>query len=191
MLHITAVEPDWQETFIQRAIERRKRFDQAARAAEQRRLQAVKDAEIARHVAEEKRLMALSEAERARRAREAWAVSASILLLAEVTRARLLANSGTRSATTAARIMKEVCAAAKVRQIDMESSRRTANVVFPRQFAMWRMKRETRLSLPRIGRYFGDRDHTTVLSACRKMDRLFAAGEIPAELVATLPPDDE
>lgn len=190
MLHITSVEPDWHETFVTRAIERRKRFEQAARDAQARRLQAIKDAEIARQMAEERRIAAMSEAQRNRRAREAWAVSASILLLAEVTRARLLANSGTRSASTAARILKEVCAAAKVRQIDMESSRRTANVVLPRQFAMWRMKRETRLSLPRIGTYFGDRDHTTVFSACRKMDRLWAAGDIPAELVATMPPEE-
>jgi chromosomal replication initiator protein len=40
--------------------------------------------------------------------------------------------------------------------------RRTQSVVFPRQVAMYLSRELTDLSLPRIGRSFGDRDHTTI-----------------------------
>ena len=52
------------------------------------------------------------------------------------------------------------------------SSRRTANVVRPRQVAMYLAKIMTLRSLPEIGRRFGGRDHTTVLHAVRKIEAL-------------------
>jgi chromosomal replication initiator protein len=52
------------------------------------------------------------------------------------------------------------------------SSRRTANVVRPRQIAMYLAKTLTLRSLPEIGRRFGGRDHTTVLHAVRKIEGL-------------------
>ena len=52
------------------------------------------------------------------------------------------------------------------------SSRRTANVVRPRQIAMYLAKTLTLRSLPEIGRRFGGRDHTTVLHAVRKIESL-------------------
>ena len=55
---------------------------------------------------------------------------------------------------------------------DLLSSRRTANVVRPRQVAMYLAKTLTLRSLPEIGRRFGGRDHTTVLHAVRKIDGL-------------------
>ncbi len=55
---------------------------------------------------------------------------------------------------------------------DILSQRRTANVVRPRQIAMYLAKTLTLRSLPEIGRRFGGRDHTTVLHAVRKMDGL-------------------
>jgi chromosomal replication initiator protein len=54
----------------------------------------------------------------------------------------------------------------------MLSSRRTANVVRPRQIAMYLAKTLTLRSLPEIGRRFGGRDHTTVLHAVRKIETL-------------------
>lgn len=55
---------------------------------------------------------------------------------------------------------------------DLLSSRRTANVVRPRQIAMYLAKTLTLRSLPEIGRRFGGRDHTTVLHAVRKIEGL-------------------
>jgi chromosomal replication initiator protein len=59
-----------------------------------------------------------------------------------------------------------------VSRADLLSSRRTANVVRPRQVAMYLAKVLTLRSLPEIGRRFGGRDHTTVLHAVRKIEAL-------------------
>jgi chromosomal replication initiator protein len=45
-------------------------------------------------------------------------------------------------------------------------------VARPRQAAMWLAKKLTTRSLPDIGRRFGDRDHTTVLHAVRRIEEL-------------------
>lgn len=60
----------------------------------------------------------------------------------------------------------------QVSHADLISQRRTANVVRPRQVAMYLAKTLTLRSLPEIGRRFGGRDHTTALSAIRKITRL-------------------
>jgi chromosomal replication initiator protein len=59
-----------------------------------------------------------------------------------------------------------------VSRSDLLSARRTANVVRPRQIAMYLAKTLTLRSLPEIGRRFGGRDHTTVLHAVRKIENL-------------------
>jgi hypothetical protein len=55
---------------------------------------------------------------------------------------------------------------------DLVSSRRTANVVRPRQVAVYLCKQMTLHSLPVIGRMFGGRDHTTALHSVRKISEL-------------------
>jgi chromosomal replication initiator protein len=59
-----------------------------------------------------------------------------------------------------------------VSRSDLLSSRRTANVVRPRQVAMYLAKTLTLRSLPEIGRRFGGLEHTTVLHAVRKIEQL-------------------
>jgi chromosomal replication initiator protein len=59
-----------------------------------------------------------------------------------------------------------------VSRSDLLCARRTANVVRPRQVAMYLAKMLTLRSLPEIGRHFGGRDHTTVLHAVRKIGAL-------------------
>jgi chromosomal replication initiator protein len=60
---------------------------------------------------------------------------------------------------------------------DILSQRRHRSVVRPRQIGMYLAKHLTARSLPEIGRRFGDRDHTTVLHAIRKIDK--EVGENP------------
>jgi len=55
---------------------------------------------------------------------------------------------------------------------DLLSERRHRSVVWPRQIGMYLAKQLTARSLPEIGRRFGGRDHTTVLHAIRKIDKL-------------------
>jgi chromosomal replication initiator protein len=52
---------------------------------------------------------------------------------------------------------------------DLKSSRRTRNVAFPRQIAMYLCRKLTDMSLPKIGEEFGGRDHTTVIHAYEKI----------------------
>jgi chromosomal replication initiator protein len=60
----------------------------------------------------------------------------------------------------------------KVPRNDLLSSRRSRDVVRPRQIAMYLAKSLTSRSLPEIGRRFGGRDHTTVLHSVRKVEQL-------------------
>jgi len=53
---------------------------------------------------------------------------------------------------------------------DLLSARRSANVVRPRQIAMYLAKTLTSRSLTDIGRRFGERDHTTVIHAVQKIN---------------------
>jgi chromosomal replication initiator protein len=69
-------------------------------------------------------------------------------------------------------IQRVVARQYNVSRSDLLSSRRTANVVRPRQVAMYLAKTLTLRSLPEIGRRFGGRDHTTVLHAVRKIEAL-------------------
>lgn len=73
-----------------------------------------------------------------------------------------------------------------VTETDLISERRTANLVRPRQMAMYLCKTMTLRSLPEIGRRFGHRDHTTVLHAVRKLERLVAEDMDVAETVLAL-----
>lgn len=73
-----------------------------------------------------------------------------------------------------------------VSRSDLLSARRTANVVRPRQIAMYLAKTLTLRSLPEIGRRFGGRDHTTVLHAVRKIDAHVAIDKVLAEEVEVL-----
>src|SRR5947208_9463121 len=66
-------------------------------------------------------------------------------------------------------IQRVVARQYNVSRADLLSSRRTANVVRPRQVAMYLAKTLTLRSLPEIGRRFGGRDHTTVLHGVRKI----------------------
>jgi chromosomal replication initiator protein len=64
-------------------------------------------------------------------------------------------------------IQKTVAEYFKIKVADMHSKKRTRNVARPRQVAMALAKELTQMSLPEIGEAFGNRDHTTVLHACR------------------------
>lgn len=52
---------------------------------------------------------------------------------------------------------------------DFKSQKRTRNVAYPRQIAMYLSRKLTDMSLPKIGEEFGGRDHTTVIHAYEKI----------------------
>lgn len=61
-----------------------------------------------------------------------------------------------------------------VNRSDLLSARRNRSIVRPRQIGMYLAKSLTSRSLPEIGRRFGNRDHTTVLHAIRKVEQLMS-----------------
>jgi len=67
-------------------------------------------------------------------------------------------------------ILKIVSRHFGVSRSDLLSQRRHRSVVWPRQIGMYLAKQLTSRSLPEIGRRFGNRDHTTVLHAIRKIE---------------------
>jgi chromosomal replication initiator protein len=64
---------------------------------------------------------------------------------------------------------------------DLESACRKRQFAQPRQYAMYLSRQLTKCSYPQIGRMFGDRDHTTVLFAYRKISQMVASNEGMAE----------
>ena len=68
------------------------------------------------------------------------------------------------------RIIQAVCDYFGVTILDIESPRRDKSVVRPRQVAVYLCRTMTRLSLPQIGRLLGDRDHSTMIAAIRKIE---------------------
>ena len=54
---------------------------------------------------------------------------------------------------------------------DLRGSKRSNDVTFPRQIAMYLCRNVAQMSLPQIGNDFGKRDHTTVMHACNKIEK--------------------
>jgi len=52
---------------------------------------------------------------------------------------------------------------------ELKSRKRTKEVAFPRQVAMYLCKQLTELSLADIGNGFGGKDHSTVIHACKQI----------------------
>ncbi|MDO8886380.1 chromosomal replication initiator protein DnaA [Candidatus Oleimmundimicrobium sp.] len=69
-------------------------------------------------------------------------------------------------------IQNEVCRYFNISKIELVGSRRTQSIVYPRQIAMYLSRELTDLSLPKIGEEFGGRDHTTVMHANVKIEKL-------------------
>ena len=68
-------------------------------------------------------------------------------------------------------IQNEVCRHFGLSKDDLLGNKRSQNIVFPRQVAMYLSRELTDLSLPRIGAEFGGKDHTTVMHATSKISK--------------------
>ena len=54
---------------------------------------------------------------------------------------------------------------------DMKSSKKSNDIVFPRQIAMYLCRNIANASFPKIGDELGKRDHTTVMHAVKKIEK--------------------
>lgn len=72
-------------------------------------------------------------------------------------------------------IQKTVAGFYKINVSDMKSPKRLKSLAYPRQIAMYLCKKHSKSSFPEIGGKFGGKDHTTVMYACKKIEKLIQA----------------
>jgi chromosomal replication initiator protein len=69
-------------------------------------------------------------------------------------------------------IQRAVCGHFRLSNSDLLSKDRHKSVAFARQVAMYLCRQRLKCSFPELGRAFGNRDHTTVMSAVRRVEAL-------------------
>jgi chromosomal replication initiator protein len=69
-------------------------------------------------------------------------------------------------------IQRAVCSHFSFSNAELLSKDRHKSVAFARQVAMYLCRQRLKCSFPELGRAFGNRDHTTVMSACRRVESL-------------------
>jgi chromosomal replication initiator protein len=106
--------------------------------------------------------------------------------LAEQVLRDLFPNSGEIPEVTIARIQEAVCQRFSLTVHELCSPRRSQAVAYPRQVAMYLSRELTDSSLPKIGKEFGGRDHTTVLHANAKITRMISEDRAVYNLVQDL-----
>ncbi|AKU97574.1 Chromosomal replication initiator protein DnaA [Labilithrix luteola] len=101
-------------------------------------------------------------------------------------RQELAATAGPRASEAGVDdIQRVVCHHFKLRTNDLLSKDRHKSIAFARHVAMYLCKQRLKCSFPELGRAFGNRDHTTVMSAVRKVEHLRASDpEVRAHLEA-------
>ncbi|WP_409348795.1 chromosomal replication initiator protein DnaA [Rothia nasimurium] len=93
--------------------------------------------------------------------------------LAEQVLKDLLLDDGAQE-ITASQVLQATAEYFDVTIDDLRSKSRSRTLVNARQIAMYLLRELTDMSLPRIGQELGDRDHTTVMYADRKIRNLMA-----------------
>ena len=74
-------------------------------------------------------------------------------------------------------IVDAVCDYFGVSHKDLLSDRRDHNISLPRSVAMYLVRRMARLSYPEIGQLLNKKNHSTVISACRRIEKSIASSE--------------
>lgn len=80
-------------------------------------------------------------------------------------------NKGVSEKNNIQKIQKIVAEFFQIAPEDMKSKKRSANLAFPRQIAMYLCRQLTNESFPKIGTEFGGKDHSTVMHSCEKIER--------------------
>ena len=73
---------------------------------------------------------------------------------------------------TIEKIISHICKYYNLQNDDLIGKKRPKNIALPRQIAMYLSRRLTDASLPKIGSSFGGRDHTTVIHAYEKIEKM-------------------
>jgi len=68
-------------------------------------------------------------------------------------------------------IQRAVSERYQIKLVELKSKKRTKNLVIPRQICMFLCRELTSLSFPEIGKHFGGKDHSTVIHACKQIEK--------------------
>jgi chromosomal replication initiator protein len=98
--------------------------------------------------------------------------------------AKLIANAP--SGLTIEAIQREVAGYFDVKLHDMKGPKRHRAIAHPRMIAMYLARKLTNTSYPEIGSRFGGKDHSTVISAVRKIERLCGEDPTVRSVVGTI-----
>lgn len=79
-------------------------------------------------------------------------------------------NKGTSEKTNISKVQKIVADFFQISVDDLKGKKRSSSVAFPRQIAMFLSRDVLNESYQRIGLEFGGRDHSTVMTSCRKIE---------------------
>ena len=75
-------------------------------------------------------------------------------------------------------IQRAVCEHFNIRMSDMRSHRRHRSIAHPRMIAMYLCRQRLRTSYTELGDRFGGKDHTTVMSAVRRIESRLSADDL-------------
>jgi len=106
------------------------------------------------------------------------------LELARDALAKLIANTPT--GLTIESIQREVASYFDVKLHDLKGPKRHRAIAHPRMVAMFLARKLTKMSFPEIGSRFGGKDHSTVISAVRKIERLCGEDPTVRSVVGTI-----
>lgn len=87
---------------------------------------------------------------------------------------------------TVEQIQKAVADFYRIKLSDLTGKRRVRSLSLPRQIAMYLCRKHVRSSFPEIGHKFGGKDHSTVVHACLKIERVLGSDPSLKEQVGTL-----
>ena len=87
------------------------------------------------------------------------------------------------------RIQRVVCDYFKVNIDDLKGKKRNQTINYPRQVAIYLCRTMTTESFPKIGSYFGGRDHSTIMSAYQKVENELKENNQLREIIAELKKD--
>ncbi len=88
-----------------------------------------------------------------------------------------LLDQSQRKTVGTKQIIEAISAYYNLSSEDICGKSRKKEIVKPRQVAMYLLRKESSMSFPSIGEFFGGRDHTTAMHACEKIEKLLEHNE--------------
>ena len=95
-------------------------------------------------------------------------------------------NKGYSEKNNVNRIQRIVAEHFQISVDDMKSKKRSANLAFPRQVAMYLCRKLTNESFPKIGIEFGGKDHSTVMHSVEKIEKEMLTNKELANIIEKL-----